>query len=144
MVIAAQAHPCAFVGNFPPPTPLTLLAEIALGGGGVGFGRGVPFVVVGCPPGVVWFWACFYPYYVVYLNKGDDDMNYVLVKYRLGNGGRFGWYQMDIADARALFRSLSTMKKNWLMWFCVVNSYDVHYYHSSYGWSRGVGLLKYL
>lgn len=66
-------------------------------------------------------------------------MNYVLVKYRHCDSGTVGWFQMDIDEARNLFKKLAGVG---LYWFCVVTGYEVYYYNQN-RWSRGVKLLKY-
>lgn len=65
---------------------------------------------------------------------------YVLVKYRHCSCGSVGWFQMDKDDARKLFAKLNT---GGLYWFCVVDLYEVYYWHSKYKWSSGVELLQY-
>ena len=67
-------------------------------------------------------------------------MDYVLVKYRGYNEGRLGWYQMDRLDAINLFNNV----KLDCVWFCVVTAYEVYYYNRTYGWSKGLHLLKYV
>ena len=66
---------------------------------------------------------------------------FVLVKYRTVRAGKCGWYQMDIEDARKLWKNLR--RTDTIYWFYVVLDYEVLYYNSTYGWSNGVYLLKY-
>lgn len=65
---------------------------------------------------------------------------YVLVKYRHSDCGSVGWFQMDIVDARRLFKKLSG--RPGLYWFFCVEKYNVHYWNNG-RWSSGVKLLKY-
>lgn len=67
-------------------------------------------------------------------------MDWVLVKYRDSGSGSVGWFQMDISEARGLFRRLR--RNGGLYWFCVVLPYKVWYYNRR-GWFSGFGFLRY-